>query len=87
MSKLGEMTDEAKKHQVTFVDSQGKRLVEFSLLLTIILAIATPQLSVLVLFLAVFEVIGIQLDGRPLTLAEWQKGKPQEPGVQATQEN
>lgn len=86
MSKLSELIDEAKKHQVTFVNAQEKQLVEFSLLLTIILAIAMPQLSVLVLLLAVFEVIGIHLDGRPLTLAEWQKGKPQEPGVQTTQE-
>lgn len=86
MSRLGELIDESKKHQVTFANAQGKRLVEFSLLLTIILAIAMPQLSVLVLLLAVLEVIGIQLDGRPLTLTEWKKNGPEKPGAQKPQE-
>ena len=68
MSNLSELIDEAKQHHVTLKNRKGKDLLRISLLWTLILVIAAPQLLVAVLIGVALEIIDVEYDGNQLGL-------------------
>lgn len=67
MMTLSELIQEARRHEFTFRNSEGKVLFELQLLWAIIITLAAPQVFVLALILLLLHVIEIEYDGRPLT--------------------
>lgn len=68
MSRLSEMIDEGRRHQVAFKNKKGKTLLKIPLILVVILIIGAPQLILVVLFAMLLETIEVEYDGRPLNL-------------------
>jgi|GEM_PF-2976142 len=68
MSTLQELIDEGKRHTVTFKNRAGGTLLELSLLWTVIIAIAAPQLLPLLAILFLLDVIKIEYDDRAIGL-------------------
>lgn len=66
MSKLSELIVEGKRHRVSLKNQKGKTLINISLLLTLILVIAAPQLLLAVLIGVALEIIDVEYDGREL---------------------
>jgi hypothetical protein len=64
MSTLGELVQEAKRHRVSLRNQKGKPLINISLLLALILAIAAPQLLLVVLVGVALEIIDVEYDGQ-----------------------
>lgn len=73
MATLSELIDEGKQHRVTFYNKDGKQLVQLSLLWTVIIAFAAPQLALLVLLLALLEILDVKMDEKQLDLARDKK--------------
>jgi hypothetical protein len=66
MPKLETLIAEAKSHKVTFKNSEGKTWFELSLLWTLIIAAAQPQLLFLALVLYLIDVLEVEYDGSSL---------------------
>lgn len=65
MTGLSEWLTYGKQHHVAVSNRQGKVLIRLSLLVTVILIIAAPQLLVVVLL----DLIDVAYDGRSLRAA------------------
>lgn len=74
MSNLSDLIDAGKQRRVTFTNSDGKPLLELSLLWAVIIAFAAPQALLLVIVLALLDVIHVELDGKRLGVAQHEKG-------------
>lgn len=61
MTTLSELVHEGKRRRVTFVNKKGKPILELSLIWTVIIAVAAPQVALLVLILALLEVLDVSL--------------------------
>ena len=66
MTTLQEIIDEAKRHEFVFKNRDGKTLFKLSLLWTIVVAIAAPQLLPVVLILMLLSLLIVEYDGRSL---------------------
>jgi len=66
MSTLSEIVEEGRRHRVSFKNHNGKPLINISLLLAMILAIAAPQLLLVVLVGVALELIDVEFDGQKL---------------------
>ena len=75
MAKLGDVFAEMQDHQVTFKNSRDEKIVSFSLLLTVILAIIMPQVLLVVAILVLLDILKVEYDGRLLT---WHDPLPEE---------
>ena len=64
MSELVELVEEGRRHRVSLKNQKGESLINISLLLTLILAIAAPQLLLAVLIGVAFEIIDVEYDGQ-----------------------
>ncbi len=68
MSKLSELIEEGKRHRVSLKNQKGKTLIDISLLLTLILIVAAPQLLLAVLIGVMLEIIDVEYDGQEISL-------------------
>ena len=70
MSTFSELIDAGKEHRVTFRGKEGKRLLELSVLWAVLIAVAAPQALLVVILLAWLELISVELDGKPVGVAQ-----------------
>ena len=70
MSRISELIEEGKRHQVTFKNSAGKTFLTISLLWVVIIFVAQPQLLVLLLILFALEIVDVQIDDRKLRMED-----------------
>ena len=73
MTTLHELIEEGKQRRVTYCNKDGRQLLELSLLWTVIIAFAAPQLALIVLFLALLDVLKIKIDEKDLGLIQPEK--------------
>ena len=66
MSELSELIEEGKRHRVSLKNQKGKTLINISLLLALILVVASPQLLLAVLIGVALEIIDVEYDGQEL---------------------
>lgn len=66
MTKLSELIDNSKIHDVTIKGSNGKSWLELSLFWVLLICIAAPQALLLAVLLYLIDAIEIEYDGRPL---------------------
>lgn len=70
MSTLSDLIDTGKEHRVTFTNSDGKPLLDLSLLWTVIISLAAPQALLLAVVLALLDLIYVELDGKRLGVVQ-----------------
>lgn len=68
MSDLNEAIETGKRHYVTIRNRQGKQLIKLSVLWTLLIVIAAPQLLLVVLFAVLLDLITVEYNGRPIDL-------------------
>ena len=70
MPKLSELVEEGKRHRVSLKNQKGKTLIDISLLLTLILIVAAPQLLLVALVGVMLEIINVDYDGKEISLGD-----------------
>lgn len=68
MSNVNEAIETGQRHYVTIRNRQGKQLIKLSLLWTLLIVIAAPQLLLVVLFAVLLDLITVEYDGRRIDL-------------------
>ncbi len=66
MSRLSELIEEGKRHDVALLNQQGKSLIKLPLIWAVIIAVAAPQLVVVLIIAVLLEVFDLEYDGRLL---------------------
>ncbi|MCA9938041.1 MAG: DUF4342 domain-containing protein [Anaerolineales bacterium] len=74
MTTLSELVNEGKERRITFYNKKdGRKLLELSLLWTVIIALAAPQAALLVLLLVLLDVLDVRMDDRQIDLVQGKK--------------
>ncbi len=60
MTEPKDLLKEAKRHRIFITNADGKRLIELSLIWAAFITLVAPQLTVLVLILALLDVISVR---------------------------
>jgi hypothetical protein len=70
MSTLSELIEESKRHRVALKNRKGKTLIDVSLLLAVIIALAAPQAALAVVIGVLLEIVDVEYDGHAVGLDE-----------------
>lgn len=66
MSRLSELIEEGKRNDVALLNQQGKSLIKLPLIWAVIIAVAAPQLVVVLIIAVLLEILDLEYDGRLL---------------------
>lgn len=66
MSEVSDLIDAGKRHYVTIKNKDGKILLKLSLLWTVLIIIAAPQLLLVTLIALALDLIAVEYDGQEL---------------------